>query len=133
MDTSGTDGTVKAVFDSVNPLGIRVAPFKAPTELELAHDSLWRVHVEVPQKGEIAVFNRSHYKDALVTDVYSSIDATKVRRRLAHIYDFERTLTETGTVIIKCMLHISQGEQDERLEERRTDPKKAIQIKYWRH
>ena len=139
MDTSGKDGTVKAVFDSVNPQGIRVAPFKAPTELELAHDYLWRVHAEVPQKGEIVVFNRSHYEDVLITRVHDWIDADEARRRLAHINDFERMLTETGTVIIKCMLHISKDEQAKRLEERRTNPAKQYKFnagdieerKYW--
>lgn len=139
MDTSGKDGTVKAVFDSVNPQGIRVAPFKAPTELELAHDYLWRVHAEVPQKGEIVVFNRSHYEDVLITRVHGWIDANEVQRRLAHINDFERMLAETGTVIIKCMLHISKEEQAKRLEERRTDPTKQHKFnvgdleerKYW--
>jgi PPK2 family polyphosphate:nucleotide phosphotransferase len=139
MDTSGKDGTVKAVFDSVNPLGIRVAPFKAPTERELAHDYLWRVHAEVPQKGEIVIFNRSHYEDVLITRVHGWIDADEVARRLAHINDFERMLVETGTVIIKCMLHISKDEQAKRLEERRTDPAKQYKFnvgdieerKYW--
>lgn len=139
MDTSGKDGTVKAVFDSVNPLGIRVAPFKGPTELELAHDYLWRVHSQVPQKGEIVVFNRSHYEDVLITRVHGWIDADEVKRRIAHINDFERMLTETGTVIIKCMLHISKDEQAKRLEERRTDPAKQHKFnpgdleerKYW--
>ncbi len=139
MDTSGKDGTVKAVFDAVNPLGVRVAPFKAPTERELAHDYLWRVHAEVPQKGEIVIFNRSHYEDVLITRVHGWIDADEVVRRLAHINDFERMLTETGTVIIKCMLHISKDEQAKRLEQRRTDPAKQHKFnigdleerKYW--
>ncbi len=139
MDTSGKDGTVKAVFDSVNPLGIRVAPFKAPTERELAHDYLWRVHAEVPQNGEIVIFNRSHYEDVLITRVHGWIDADEVSRRLAHINDFERMLVETGTVIIKCMLHISKDEQAKRLEERRTNPAKQYKFnvgdieerKYW--
>ncbi len=139
MDTSGKDGAVKAVFDSVNPLGIRVAAFKAPTELELAHDYLWRVHAQVPQKGEIVVFNRSHYEDVLITRVHDWIDAAEGKRRLAHINDFERMLTETGTVIVKCMLHISKDEQAKRLEERRTDPAKQYKFnvgdieerKYW--
>ncbi len=128
MDTSGKDGTVKAVFNSVNPLGIRVVAFKAPSALELAHDYLWRVHAEVAQKGEIVIFNRSHYEDVLITRVHGWIDEAEAKRRLAHINDFERMLSETGTVIIKCMLNISKDEQAKRLEERRTDPAKQYKF-----
>ena len=124
MDTSGKDGTARAVFSRCSPLGVRVAAFKAPTEVERAHDVLWRVHAVVPRAGEIAVFNRSHYEDVLVPFVEGWIDAAERDRRLAHINAFERLLTESGTRVLKCYLHISKGEQKKRLQARLDDPAK---------
>lgn len=124
MDTSGKDGTVKGVFSAVDPLGVRSVAFKAPTTIEREHDFLWRVHSEVPAQGEIAIFNRSHYEDVLITRVHGWIDDAEAARRFAHIRDFERMLAETGTVILKFFLHISSAEQKLRLEERLADPEK---------
>jgi PPK2 family polyphosphate:nucleotide phosphotransferase len=125
MDTSGKDGTVRHVFSECDPLGIRVASFKAPTSEELAHDYLWRVHQQVPKKGELVIFNRSHYEDVLIVKVHDWIDEAECKRRYQQINDFERLLAETGTVIIKCFLHISKEEQKERFEERLNDPTKS--------
>lgn len=125
MDTSGKDGTVRHVFSECDPLGIRVASFKAPTNEELAHDYMWRVHQQVPKKGELVIFNRSHYEDVLIVKVHDWIDDAECRRRYQQINDFERLLAETGTVIIKCFLHISREEQKERFEERLNDPTKS--------
>jgi len=124
MDTSGKDGTVSGVFGSVNPQGIRVVSYKAPSTLERQHDYLWRIHQQVPKQGELAVFNRSHYEDVLITRVHDWIDAAECKRRYAHINDFERMLSETGTVIMKFFLHISKEEQRLRLQERVDDPTK---------
>ncbi len=125
MDASGKDGTVKHVFSECDPLGIRLASFKGPTPEELAHDYLWRVHQVVPQKGEITIFNRSHYEDVLIVKVHDWIDEAECKRRYAQINDFERMLSETGTVIVKCYLHISKEEQKERMLERLSDPTKT--------
>ncbi|MFP5390192.1 MAG: PPK2 family polyphosphate kinase [Gammaproteobacteria bacterium] len=124
MDTSGKDGTVRNLFGGINPMGLKAATFKAPSSDELAHDYLWRVHSQVPGKGEIAIFNRSHYEDVLITLVQGMIDEEEAERRYAHIRDFERMLAETGTVIIKVFLHISKDEQRKRLQERIDDPDK---------
>lgn len=124
MDTSGKDGTVRSVFRSFDPLGVRVASFKSPTPEELARDYLWRVHAQVPRKGEIVIFNRSHYEDVLITRVHGWIDEAECERRYKQIRAFEQLLVETGTTIIKCFLHISKGEQKKRLEERIADPQK---------
>ena len=125
MDASGKDGTVRQVFSECDPLGIRLANFRGPTEDELARDYLWRAHNQVPQKGEIAVFNRSHYEDVLIVKVHDWIDDAECKRRYAQINAFERMLTETGTVIIKCFLHISKAEQKLRLQDRLDDPTKT--------
>jgi len=122
MDTAGKDGTVKAIFSAINPMGVRAVAFKAPTDIELAHDYLWRVHQQVPVRGEIAIFNRSHYEDVLITRVQGMIDKKECERRYAQIRDFERMLSETGTVIVKIFLHISKEEQRARLQERLDDP-----------
>jgi PPK2 family polyphosphate:nucleotide phosphotransferase len=124
MDTAGKDGTVRTVFRALDPLGLRVEGFKVPTPLELAHDFLWRIHAQVPAAGEIAIFNRSHYEDVLVTRVHGDIDAAECKRRYAHINAFEQMLAETGTTIVKCFLHISKDEQRDRLQERIDDPQK---------
>ncbi|HTD03128.1 polyphosphate kinase 2 family protein [Undibacterium sp.] len=124
MDTSGKDGTVRGVFGQVNPLGARTVAFKTPSSVEKEHDYLWRVHQEVPVNGEIVIFNRSHYEDVLITRVHDWIDDDECARRYAQIRDFERMLTETGTVILKFFLHISKQQQKQRLEERIADPHK---------
>lgn len=125
MDTSGKDGTIRHVFSECDPLGIRLANFKAPSNEELAHDYLWRVHQQVPKAGELAIFNRSHYEDVVIVRVHNWIDEDECKRRYAQINDFERMLTETGTTIIKCFLHISKDEQRKRLQERLDDPEKT--------
>ncbi len=127
MDTSGKDGAIRHVFEGVNPLGVRVAAFKTPTEEELAHDFLWRVHPKVPGKGEMVIFNRSHYEDVLVARVRSFVPPEVWEPRYAQINDFERLLTGTGTVILKFFLYISKDEQKERLQERLDDP-----LKHWK-
>ena len=124
IDTSGKDGVIRQVFDGVNPLGVKVASFKAPTPEELAHDFLWRVHQRVPAAGEIVIFNRSHYEDVLVVRVHSLVPESVWRRRYDQIRDFERLLTETGTTIVKLFLHLSREEQRRRLQERLDDPAK---------
>jgi PPK2 family polyphosphate:nucleotide phosphotransferase len=124
MDTSGKDGTIRVMFNGISPMGVKAAAFKAPTDNELAHDYLWRVHQQGPVKGEIAIFNRSHYEDVLITKVQGIIDAKECERRYAQIRDFERMLAETGTVIVKVFLHISREEQRQRLQERLDDPDK---------
>ncbi|MDO5639386.1 MAG: polyphosphate kinase 2 family protein [Neisseria sp.] len=124
MDTSGKDGTIRAVFRAADPLGMRVQAFKAPSEAERARDYLWRVHMMVPKNGEIVIFNRSHYEDVLVTRVRGWIDAAEHERRIRQINDFERMLAETGTTIVKIYLNISKDEQRERLQERIDRPDK---------
>ena len=111
MDTSGKDGTIRAVFHEVDPLGLRIVPFKAPTPVELAHDFLWRVHAQAPAAGELTIFNRSHYEDLLVPTVLGKLDADAFEQRCRHIREFEALLADSGTTIIKCMLHISKDEQ----------------------
>jgi PPK2 family polyphosphate:nucleotide phosphotransferase len=124
MDTSGKDGTTRALFSQISPMGLQATGFAAPTERERAHDYLWRVHAHVPGNGQIAVFNRSHYEDVLVPRVLGDIDGKETKRRYAHIRDFERMLAETGTTIVKVFLHISKDEQKKRLQERLDDPEK---------
>ena len=124
MDTSGKDGTIKSVMSGVNPQGCKVVAFKAPSKDELAHDFLWRVHREVPPKGYIGIFNRSHYEDVLITRVHGWVPDKVVKRRFDQIKEFEELLTENGTAILKLFLHISKDEQKERLEARIADPEK---------
>jgi PPK2 family polyphosphate:nucleotide phosphotransferase len=124
LDTSGKDGTIRWVFSRTSPLGVRVHAFKAPSAEERAHDFLWRCHAVVPRGGEIMIWNRSHYEDVLVPVVEGQIDKAETQRRYAQINDFERLLAETGTVIVKCMLHISKSEQRERLQARIDEPDK---------
>lgn len=124
MDTSGKDGTIRKVFGSVDPLGVRVANFKAPTDEEKSHDFLWRIHRQTPGNGEIVIFNRSHYEDVLITRVHGWIDKKETKRRFRQINEFELMLAEHGTVIQKFFLHISKDEQKARLEERLSDPDK---------
>ncbi len=124
MDTGGKDGTIRAVFEGVNPQGVRVANFKAPSPVELAHDYLWRVHAQVPARGELVVFNRSHYEDVLVVRVHNLVPPEVWKKRYDQINEFERLLTEEGTTILKFYLHIDPDEQKKRLIERIEDPKK---------
>ena len=124
IDCSGKDGTVRAVFNHCGPIGVKVAPFKAPTADELAQDYLWRVHKACPPKGYIGIFNRSHYEDVLVVKVKGYASAEAIERRYAEINAFEKMLTDNGTVILKFMLHISKEEQAERLRERIETPEK---------
>ena len=124
MDTSGKDGTVRSLFSSINPIGLRAVGFRAPSLEEAAHDFLWRVHQQVPAAGDIAIFNRSHYEDVLITYVQGLIDDKECTRRYAHIRDFERMLADTGTTVVKIFLHISKDEQLERLQARLDDPEK---------
>jgi PPK2 family polyphosphate:nucleotide phosphotransferase len=129
MDASGKDGTVRNVFGKLNPQGVLVKSFKTPTAEELAHDFLWRVHRNAPQKGYIQLFNRSHYEDILITRVHKWIDDATLRLRMDAINDFERLLTNhNDTHILKFYLHISPEEQTARLEERIKNP--AKQWKY---
>ena len=124
MDTSGKDGTTSAILGRTPPLNAYVKSFKAPTKHELAHDYLWRVHAAVPGAGQIGVFNRSHYEDVLVVKVREFADAQTVEQRYAQINDFERLLSETGTTVLKFMLHISHETQGERLRDRLVVPDK---------
>lgn len=124
MDTSGKDGTTSAIFHRTPPLNVKVASFKAPTKTELAHDYLWRVHNVVPGKGQITVFNRSHYEDVLVVKVKNYASAEVIDQRYDQINDFERLLVESGTTVLKFMLHISPEVQAERLRDRLVNPDK---------
>lgn len=124
MDAGGKDGTIRHVFDGVNPSGVRAPSFKKPSSKELAHDYLWRVHKEVPGDGEIVIFNRSHYEDVLVVRVLDLVPERRWRKRYDHIVDFERMLADEGTTIIKIYLHISKEEQRERLQDRLDTPDK---------
>ena len=124
MDTGGKDGVIRHVFRSVNPQGVKVASFKAPSSRELAHDYLWRIHRETPARGEIRIFNRSHYEDVLVVRVRNLVPPEVWERRYDHIRDFERMLADEGTIILKFFLHISKDEQARRLQARLDDPEK---------
>jgi PPK2 family polyphosphate:nucleotide phosphotransferase len=128
IDTSGKDGTLRAVFRQMSPIGVRTVAWQAPDEKERARDFLWRIHQQVPAAGELVAFNRSHYEDVLVPVVQGSIDAGEQQRRFAHINAFERLLAETGTVILKFMLHISREEQRKRLQQRLDDPTKRYKF-----
>jgi PPK2 family polyphosphate:nucleotide phosphotransferase len=128
MDTSGKDGTIKHVMADVNPLGCRVEAFRAPTEEELAHDFLWRVHTRTPGRGIMTIFNRSHYEDVVTVRVRDLVPPSVWRQRFDHIVDFERMLAEHGTLILKFFLHISREEQEERLLAREQDPSKAWKL-----
>ena len=124
MDTSGKDGTIRAVFQAVDPLGVRTVSYRAPTTPEAERDFLWRHHRDVPGLGEIVIFNRSHYEAVLIEWVHGWIDDAERARRFKHINAFEKMLAQTGTTIIKCFLHISRDEQRKRLQERIDDPHK---------
>jgi PPK2 family polyphosphate:nucleotide phosphotransferase len=124
MDTSGKDGTIKNVMSGVNPQGCKVISFKTPSNEELAHDFLWRAHREVPAKGFIGIFNRSHYEDVLITRVHGWVSDRVAKRRFDQIRAFEEMLVGNGTAIVKFFLHISKKEQKKRLEGRIHDPEK---------
>jgi len=124
MDTGGKDGTIRSVFDGVNPQGVKVASFKVPTAIELDHDYLWRIHQHTPGKGEIVIFNRSHYEDVLAVRVHKLVPEKVWSRRYNHINNFEKILVDEGTTILKFYLHIDQDEQKARLLERIHDPTK---------
>ena len=123
-DTSGKDGTIRGVFGRTTALGVHAIGWKAPTAPELARDYLWRIHQHVPAFGEVVIFNRSHYEDVLVPVVNGWIKPAEAKQRFAHINAFEQMLVETGTVVMKFMLHIGFDEQRERLQERVDDPTK---------
>ncbi len=124
LDTGGKDGVIRRVFDGVNPQGVRVAAFKAPTPEELDHDYLWRIHRETPRRGEIVIFNRSHYEDVLVVRVHGLVPEAVWSKRYRHINAFERMLADEGTVILKFFLHIDAEEQKRRLQARLDEPEK---------
>jgi PPK2 family polyphosphate:nucleotide phosphotransferase len=125
MDGSGKDGVIRNVFTSMNPQGVTVQSYKAPTPEELAHDFLWRIHMHAPRKGMVQIFNRSHYEDVLITRVHKWCDDQTARKRMEAINDFERLLEDhNNTHILKFYLHISPGEQQDRLKERMSEPGK---------
>lgn len=124
MDAGGKDGTIRKVFTGVNPQGVKVTSFKQPSSEELSHDFLWRVHRRVPGRGEIGVFNRSHYEDVLVVRVDDLVPEPTWRRRYGQIREFEELLAENDTTVVKVFLHISKGEQKERFQARLDDPSK---------
>ncbi len=124
MDAAGKDGTVRHVFEGVNPQGVRVSSFKVPTAEELAHDYLWRIHKQTPRSGEIVIFNRSHYEDVLVVRVKNLVPEKVWKKRYAQIREFEKMLVEEGTTILKFFLHIGKEEQKARFQARLDDPTK---------
>jgi PPK2 family polyphosphate:nucleotide phosphotransferase len=124
LDASGKDGTLRHVFGRMGPQALRSVGWRAPSSVERAHDPLWRIHQAVPADGEIVVFNRSHCEDVIVPLAQGLLPAAEIRLRLRHINDFERMLAETGTVIVKFMLHVSRAEQRRRLQARLDDPEK---------
>ena len=128
MDAGGKDGTIRHVMEGVNPQSCDVASFKAPTALELGHDFLWRVHNVVPIKGNIGIFNRSHYEDVLIARVHKLVPKSVWSKRYAHINDFERMLADSGVKILKFFLHISKDEQKRRFEQRLADPNKRWKV-----
>jgi PPK2 family polyphosphate:nucleotide phosphotransferase len=128
LDASGKDGTIKHVFTGLNPQGCRVSSFKVPTPVELAHDFLWRVHAQCPERGMIGIFNRSHYEDIVAVRVLGLVPSAVWRPRGRRIVEFEHLLAQEGTTVLKCFLHVSQAEQAERLAERLSDPTKE-----WKH
>lgn len=127
-DTSGKDGTIKTVMGPLNSLGCNVSSFKVPTEKELAHDFLWRVHQQTPGRGEITIFNRSHYEDVLVVRVHEFVPKVVWQARYDHINAFEKLVAASNTIILKFYLHISKAEQEQRLLEREEDTTKAWKL-----
>lgn len=127
MDTGGKDGCIKHVFSHIDPQGIHVRSFKKPTEEELSYDFLWRIHSKVPHRGQLVIFNRSHYEDIIAVRVKKLFPDEVWKRRQRHVVDFERMLAEEGTTIVKIFLHISKEEQKKRLETRLENP-----VKHWK-
>jgi PPK2 family polyphosphate:nucleotide phosphotransferase len=127
MDTSGKDGTIRHVMSGLSPQGVQVKPFKAPTDEELAHDFLWRVHKAVPRHGDIGIFNRSHYEDVLVVRVHGLAPRKIWKGRYEQINQFEKMLVKNNVIVLKFFLHISKAEQKVRLEHRLADP-----TRYWK-
>ena len=128
MDTAGKDGVIRHVFQHVNPLGVRAEAFSAPSEEEKQHDFLWRVHHKAPRRGEMVIFNRSHYEDVLITRVRHWIDDTTCKSRYAHIRHFEELLSAEGIRVVKFFLNISNEEQRLRLQARLDDPHKRWKL-----
>jgi PPK2 family polyphosphate:nucleotide phosphotransferase len=128
MDTSGKDGTIREIFSHLSSQSSKVAPFKVPTPEELAHDFLWRVHKQTPGKGEMVIFNRSHYEDVLVVRVHSIVPQEIWSKRYDAINAFEKLVADSGTIIVKCFLYISKDEQKERLLAREQELEKAWKL-----
>jgi PPK2 family polyphosphate:nucleotide phosphotransferase len=124
MDASGKDGTIRRVLTGLNPQGCAVENFKVPTEIDLAHDYLWRIHAKTPPRGILGVWNRSHYEDVVAARLIGAVDERRCRRRYRHIRAFERMLCDEGTSVVKVFLHVSKDEQRARLQERIDDPAK---------
>jgi PPK2 family polyphosphate:nucleotide phosphotransferase len=129
IDTAGKDGSIKHVMRAFNPMGCAVTSFKVPTTIEAAHDYLWRAHQRTPAKGEIAIFNRSHYEEVLVVRVHDLVPKTTWQRHYGEINAFERLLADSGTTIVKFFLHIDRDEQKARLQDRIDDPTKQWKFK----
>ena len=130
IDAAGKDGTIRVIAGAFNPQGTPVSSFKVPSPLELSHDYLWRVHQRLPGKGEIGIFNRSHYEDVLVVRVHQLVPEKRWRKRYGHIRDFERMLTDEGMTIVKCFLAIDREEQRQRFQERVDDPTKRWKFSF---
>lgn len=128
LDTSGKEGTIGCLSKGINAHGVKVAPFKQPTEQELAHDFLWRTHAQTPAKGMISIFNRSHYEDVLVVRVHKLVPENQWKGRYEHINNFEKLLTDSDTIVLKFFLHISKEEQKVRLLDREKDAEKAWKL-----
>jgi PPK2 family polyphosphate:nucleotide phosphotransferase len=124
LDASGKDGTIRRVFTGLNPQGCDVDSFKVPTPTEAAHDFLWRVHQALPARGDIGIFNRSHYEDVVAARVVGAIDDDQRKRRYEHINAFEKMLSDEGTAVVKVFLHVGKDEQKARLQARLDDPEK---------
>ena len=139
MDTAGKDGTIRKILTGINPQSCQVVSFKQPGQEELDHDFLWRIHLNAPRRGNIGIFNRSHYEDVLVVRVHNLVAESEWRTRYERINEFEELLVEGGTVLLKCFLHISKDEQRERLQARLENPAKRWKFsvgdiaerKYW--
>lgn len=127
-DTAGKDGAIKKVVGFLNPRGVGVTSFGVPSTVEREHDYLWRVHEVAPRKGEVAVYNRSHYEDVLVVRVHNLVPEKRWQKRYRHIRDWEQLLVDEGTIVVKYFLHISKEEQKKRLLEREADPTKAWKL-----
>ncbi|MCB0191022.1 MAG: polyphosphate kinase 2 family protein [Anaerolineae bacterium] len=124
IDAGGKDGTIRSIMSGVNPQGVHVTSFKKPTEEELAHDFLWRIHQEVPERGMIGIFNRSHYEDVLVVRVHNIVPPGVWKQRYKHINNFEQLLADSNVTLLKFYLHISKDEQKERFQARLDQPHK---------